>query len=100
MAVAKGATYTASTQLRVASPLTLNDVIGQNTTSSSSTRSGVALQDQVSVLQSDTIRNRVEQAVGRGRSFTPSFSAGTTGEVVNIQVTANTRELASDAAAA
>ena len=99
LAVSKGATYTASTQLRVASPLTLNDVIGNNT-SSTTTRSGVSLQDQVAVLQSDTIRDRVQQTVGRGRSFTPSFSAGTTGEVVNISVDAKTAKLASDAAAA
>ncbi len=98
LAVAKGTSYTATTQLRVASPLTLNDVIGQNTSSGS--RPGVSLQDQVAVLQSDTIRDRVQQTVGRGRSFTPAFSAGNTGEVVNIEVTAKTRQLASAAAAA
>lgn len=97
IAVSKGSTYTASSQLRVASPLTLNDVIGQSTTST--TRSGVSLQDQVAVLQSDTIRDRVQQAVG-GRNFTPAFAAGNTGEVVDIQVTAKSRELAGDAAAA
>lgn len=96
LAISGGKTYVASTQLRVDSPLTLNDLLSTNTT----TRATVTVSDQVAVLKSDAVRSRVRQQLGGKGKYSANFASAANGDVVAITVTARKSSVAHDAAAA
>ncbi len=91
----KDKTYTATTQLRVANPLTLPEITGGSSGNSNTTV--VTLSDQVALLNSDTVKNQVESRVGAS-DFTTAFASGNTGQVVTINVTSKSADVASRAA--
>jgi Mrp family chromosome partitioning ATPase/capsular polysaccharide biosynthesis protein len=98
LTLTKATSYTATTQLRVANPLTLNDVLGNVNTSNGGTVVTVA--DQIAVLQSDSVKDQVKSRVGPGASFGVSFFTPGTGQVVTVKATAKSRDGASKVAAA
>jgi Mrp family chromosome partitioning ATPase/ElaB/YqjD/DUF883 family membrane-anchored ribosome-binding protein len=89
------ASYTASTQLRVANPLSLADIqqINQNN------RTVVTVADQIATLSSDSFKEQVKLKSGE-TDFSSSFATPGTGQVVTITVTAKSADTASKVATA
>lgn len=94
---AKPVNYAATTQLRVANPLTLTDILG---TSNNTNTTVVTVADQIAVLGSDSVKAQVESRIGQSSGANASFSSPSTGQVVTIRATAKTRDLASKVASA
>ncbi len=95
LTLTKATTYTATTQLRVANPLSLADIqqINQNN------RTVVTVADQIAVLSSDSFKDQVKASANEN-DFTAAFATPGTGQVVTVQVTAKNPDDAAKVATA
>jgi Mrp family chromosome partitioning ATPase len=96
LALSSGKTFVATSELRVDNPLTLSDVLA----TSSSNRTTVTVPDQISVLKSDAVKARADQALNGRTKYSTSFAPEANGDVVSVSATASNKALAHDAAAA